>query len=71
MTRVQTFLGSPAGLAVCLLLAGLGAYLLFTHTGHVLASLPYLLLLACPLMHLLHRGHHGHHSHRRDPARDV
>ena len=35
-------------------------YVLREHYGHVLGALPYLILLACPLMHLLlHRGH-GH-----------
>jgi hypothetical protein len=39
----------------------LGLYLFATHTGHVLAALPYLLLLACPLAHLvMHRGHGRH-----------
>lgn len=33
------------------------------HTGHVLSALPYLLLMACPLMHLFMHGGHGH-SHR-------
>ena len=34
------------------------------HQAHLLGALPYLLLLACPLMHvLMHRGGHGHHSH--------
>ncbi len=33
-------------------------YVLREHYGHVLGVLPYLVLLACPLMHLLmHRGH--------------
>ena len=68
MSTVRDFLGSTTGLVVCLLVAALGAYLLLSHTGHVLAALPYLILLACPLMHLLHRGHsgHGHRSHARD-----
>ncbi|WP_331294233.1 MULTISPECIES: DUF2933 domain-containing protein [Methylobacterium] len=53
------------GLLVTLALAALGAYLLATHTGHVLWALPYLLLLACPLMHLfMHRGHR--HDVRHD-----
>lgn len=39
------------------------AYFLWTeHRAHTLSALPYLLLLACPLMHLFHHGH-GHHSH--------
>jgi len=39
-------------------------YLLLEHTDHVLGSLPYLLLLACPLMHLFGHSHaHGGHEH--------
>jgi hypothetical protein len=34
-------------------------FLIYEHTMHVLGILPYLLLLACPLMHLI--MHHGHH----------
>lgn len=40
-------------------------YVLREHWGHALGALPYLLLLACPLMHLLmHRGHGRHHGSR-------
>ena len=39
-----------------------GFFLWTEHRAHVLGALPYLLLLACPLMHLLHRGHHHGHS---------
>jgi hypothetical protein len=60
MNALNGFLGSRSGLAVTLAVAALGVYLLATHTGHALAALPYLLLLACPLMHLF--GHHHHHS---------
>ena len=35
------------------------AWLLTRHAGHMLQMLPYLLLLACPLMHFLHHGRHG------------
>jgi hypothetical protein len=34
-------------------------WLLREHWGHVLGYAPYLLFLACPLMHLFH-GHGGH-----------
>lgn len=38
-----------------------GGFFLFTeHRAHVLGVLPYLFLLACPLMHLF--MHHGHNS---------
>ncbi len=50
------------------------AYFLWTeHRAHIaslMPFLPYLLLLACPLMHIfMHRGHsgpHGHHPDHRD-----
>jgi hypothetical protein len=42
---------------VLLGLAGLA--LLIEHMTHALGILPYVLLAACPLMHLfMHRGHH-------------
>lgn len=56
---------SPLG--VFMLLAGaVGLYYLLTeHLTHLSQALPYMVLLACPLMHLLHRhGHRGHHGHR-------
>lgn len=45
-------------------------FLLAEHGAHVLGALPYLLLLACPLMHVfMHRGHgHHHHHHPHDPG---
>ena len=40
-----------------------GFYLVTEHTD-VLGVLPFLLLLACPLMHLfMHHGHGGHGRH--------
>jgi hypothetical protein len=59
---IRAFLGSTAGLVVCLALAALGGWLLWSHTGHVLSALPFLLLLGCPLMHFIHRGHAEHGS---------
>lgn len=62
MSQVRTFLGSTAGLIACLVAAVLGIYLLTFHLVHVALVVPYLVLLACPLMHLMHRGHHGAHD---------
>ena len=42
-------------------LAVAGFFLWTEHRAHLLGALPYLLLLACPLMHVF--GHHGHHAH--------
>jgi hypothetical protein len=43
-----------------------GFFSLTEHTAHVFGVLPYLLILACPLMHIfMHHGHHGGHGQRR------
>ena len=67
MNSFRSFIGSTTGLLVCLLLAALGGYLLWTHTGHVLTALPYLFLLACPLMHFFGHGH-GQKHHDKQPS---
>lgn len=54
MTRTWLLLG------VSVVLVG-AFYVLREHWGHVAGLLPYLLLLACPLLHLFH-GHGGHRS---------
>lgn len=36
------------------------------HRAHLLGIIPYLILFACPLMHLLHRGHHRGHGRHED-----
>jgi len=41
--------------------AAVGAYYLLTgHRAHLFDYLPYLLLMACPLMHLFGHRHGGH-----------
>jgi hypothetical protein len=50
-----------------LLIGAVAAYFLLTeHLAHVAGALPYLLLLACPLMHVF--MHHGHGKHRHHQA---
>jgi hypothetical protein len=51
--------GSRRGLKLALLsaLAILGFFILREHWSHALGLAPYLLLLACPLMHLFGHGH--------------
>ncbi|MGE0279050.1 MAG: DUF2933 domain-containing protein [Rhizobiaceae bacterium] len=65
---------SPFGIVLCAFLLIAGFYLLTEHRAHLLGILPYLLLLACPLMHLfMHHGHHGHdHSggNKHRPGRE-
>ncbi len=47
-------------------------YLITEHRAHVLGFLPWLILLACPLMHLfMHHGHGGHdHSSHEEKRND-
>ena len=56
-----SFLCSKFGWVITVSLGTLGAYLLWAHTSHFIAVLPYLILLACPLMHVF--GHHHGHGH--------
>lgn len=61
-----SFWRRPAGMALATAALIAGFYLLREHWGHVLGHWPYLLLLACPLMHLMHghgHGSQGHHPH--------
>jgi hypothetical protein len=44
-------------------LAIAGFFLLTEHRAHLLGILPFLLLLACPLMHLFHHSGHGGHGY--------
>ena len=52
----------PWGAALLMLGLIAGFFLLREHWGHLVGSWPYLLLLACPVMHLFH-GHGGHGRH--------
>ena len=55
----RSFLRTPAGIALFVLLA-IAAFFLWTeHRAHVLGALLWLLLAACPLMHLFMHGSHG------------
>lgn len=49
------------------------AFLISEHRAHVLGALPYVILLACPFMHMfMHGGHGGHggHGNHGDAAGD-
>ena len=52
---------SRAGIVLLGFLAIAAFYLVTEHTAHFFGVLPWLLLLACPFMHLfMHHGHGGH-----------
>ena len=56
----QSWWRTPIGIVACGFLIVAGFFLLTEHTAHVFGVLPWLLILACPLMHLF--MHHGHRS---------
>lgn len=65
------FFSSRANIVLIGFLLIAGFYLMTEHYAHVVPFLPWLLLLACPLMHLfMHGGHDGrgggHHGSERD-----
>lgn len=45
-----------------------GYFLLTEHRAHFFGALPFLLLLACPLMHVFMHHGHGAHAHHRGPG---
>lgn len=64
---------SRSRLVLLAFLAVAGFFLITEHTAHVLGILPWLLLLACPLIHLFHGGHgrkHGGHGGDTPPRAD-
>ena len=55
---------------VILILSVIGFYLITEHRAHLLGALPWLILLACPFLHIyMHRGH-SHSSHHPTEVKD-
>ena len=54
----EGWLNSRRVIILCATVGIIGAVFLTGHSNHLIAALPYLLLLACPFMHFfMHRGH--------------
>jgi len=61
-----SFWRSSAGLTLLVAIAVGGFYLVTEHTAHLFGVLPYLFILACPLMHMfMHHGHGQRHGQPR------
>ena len=71
--REGTALSRPLKTALLMIALVGGFYLLREHWNHVAGNWIYLLLLACPLMHLFHGhgGHGGHSDHATPPAKPT
>ena len=65
------WLFSRGTIVACIALTTVGILLLTGHQAHLLGFAPYLLLLACPLMHLFMHGGHGGHHEPRGSAREA
>ena len=67
MTHPVQSVDPPSRTALWLALALAAGTLVFflweEHRAHLLGALPYLLLLACPLVHLMMHGRHRHGGH--------
>ena len=62
----KPFMRSKSGL-VFLVFAGIAGYFLLTeHREHAYAFLPFLFLLACPIMHLFMHGNHSHEDNSKN-----
>ena len=58
----RDFLFSRTGIATLGFLAIAGYFLWTEHRVHLFTYWPFLLLLACPLLHFFHHGGHGGHG---------
>ena len=60
------FWGSRYAIGLIVLGAIAAYFLLSEHRAHFFGALPFLLLLACPLIHVfMHHGHGGHGGQQR------
>jgi len=67
MTTLPKQFRLPIWLGACLFSAIAVFFLWEEHRAHLLGALPYVLLLACPFMHLfMHHGHGHGHGHAED-----
>jgi hypothetical protein len=64
------FFFSPAGIVLIIMLAIASFYLITEHRAHLYGALPWLLLLACPLIHLFMHHGHGDRSGSQDSSDD-
>ncbi|MET3605915.1 hypothetical protein ABIC99_003750 [Sphaerotilus sulfidivorans] len=64
------FWRSRLGLGWLALAAVAGWFLLTEHRAHLFGALPWLVLLACPLMHVFMHGRHHHGRHGHGPSAD-
>jgi hypothetical protein len=66
-SQKKSFWFTPKGLGALGLIAAATYFLLIEHQKHVWQYLPFMILLACPLIHIfMHGGHGGHGQHAEE-----
>ena len=60
--NATSFWSTPKGWAALGLIGAATYFLLMEHRQHVWQYLPFIILLACPFMHVFMHGGHGGHS---------
>ncbi len=63
------FFSFRANIVLIGFLAIAGFYLLTEHRAHLFGWLPFLILLACPFLHMFMHGGHGGHGDRGDDTK--
>tara|TARA_R110002049_G_scaffold89063_1_gene224359 strand:+ start:2291 stop:2569 length:279 start_codon:yes stop_codon:yes gene_type:complete len=61
-SQKKSFWFTPKGLGALGLIAAATYFLLIEHQEHVWQYLPFMILLACPLIHIFMHGGHGQHA---------
>lgn len=65
--KKASFIYSKGTVIACIVLVVTGFLILTGHSAHLFGILPYLLILACPLIHIfMHGGHHDEHKKDED-----
>ena len=68
--RAATSFWTSWAFLIFLAFGAMAIVLLWTeHRAHLLGALPFLFLLACPLLHIF-GGHGSHGAHRREKRKD-
>lgn len=62
----ESWLFSRTGIATIVAVSVLGFLIYQGHGAHLLGYAPFLLILACPLMHIFMHGGHGGHQHSEE-----
>lgn len=58
------------GIITIVFMAFIGFYLIAEHQAHVYQALPWLIILACPFMHIFMHGGHGGHGNHKDEGEE-